>query len=692
MTVLECSGLCLEVRGGRLVRFVVDGDNWLKGAKVPDPLTRLSLALPDNTRVEAWPVDATVTSDGTAARFSSHRVQTADLQEFDVHVVLEVALRERSAVWMLAVENADPGVVVEQVWLPCVSGLRLGGAWQDDELIMPFHAGERLSPAVTALADLGSGKLSGLERGRDRVRQVGDRYEYELTYAGDASMTWLAVVDPGGALYVASHDPAFPVTVLHADTAVDQADAINVSLRTWVSIVPGEIWTSGEVVTAAVDGGWHGCAERYRAWIDSVLIAEVVPDAWRERHALWVTVLMGQDGRTALRFEDLPGRYGEVRESGVNGLCLYGWSLGGFDTRYPEFYPDLHLGGPNALASAIDAVHDLGGWVMTYLNGRIMNLASPYLPTLGQSWGVRAADGSLVTETYGTQEFAVMCPGAPGWTALLVDLGRSLVTQFGTDMVYYDQVSSARPVRCHAEDHEHDSPGMWNRHYLAMLAAAQAAFRAERSDVALYVEGCGDLYAGVAPFQEDLTLFNGGSRFGFPELFRYAFPEVHIVDVVHNITDPRDAVFRLPESVPGDLALWHLQRGVLHGHFLTPLPSVAADAEWFNQVSALLRLAAAARPWLARASFRDDRGLLACPEHVRVKTYQGEDFLVIGILTKAEGAGGEVTVAAGSMTIVSAETLTVAGRAPIEVQQHGERVTVPVPSQALSFTLLRAAA
>src|SRR5581483_3725122 len=444
-------------------------------------------------------------------------------------------------------------------------------------------------------------------------------------YAGGASMPWLDVVDPEGGLYVGCHDPSFGVTILEVATegpAGPAGGTLDIVVRHWVDIAAGATWTSPPVFVAAHAPDWRQGADIYRRWFDSA-VPGPAPDAgvWWERSLIWMTMMKTADGRVRHHFADLPSVARAAAADGAHVVAPFGWSMGGFDSRNPEFFPDLELGGPTAMRDAFAQVRgETGVAIMSYLNARLFSLDVPDFATLGRSWAALPDGQTLDTEEYGGRKFAVMCADCAAWTDLQAGFGESLVGGHGTSLVYFDQVAAGRPVRCGNPAHAH-AHGSWNQAYRAFLGEARARAAAHDGGVALSIEGAADLYGAHAIIQSDPGLLFKGRRFHFPELFRYTFPEIILADLVYF-----PASTSLYEGVPTvavDQARASLYRALLNGCVLGALDP-DPDDPWWQEARDLLQLRGAAGAWLARCRFRHTLGLeLDGPAEGRL--FVGED-------------------------------------------------------------------
>ena len=93
---------------------------------------------------------------------------------------------------------------------------------------------------------------------------------------------------------------------------------------------------------------------------------------------------------------DIPALYEAGRRWGVRHMFIAGWNRTGFDSFYPEYYPDMELGSAMAFRRAIEGVRAAGGFTTLYINARIFDEKSDFHATLGERMGVRDEKGTPV--------------------------------------------------------------------------------------------------------------------------------------------------------------------------------------------------------------------------------------------------------------------------------------------------------
>ena len=685
---------------GQLKTFVVrrSADNYLKGLTQSVPALGITVGNSDGTQqVEAYPAAVFASASGNAIILRAEALETGSgTIPISTELRVQLAADAAESRWSVRIGNHDQTRCVFGVTLPRLHGVRLGHRWEDDALYFPFGGGERFSSTVADFAALGERQFGPLEMGSPRVLKNNGAYVHELTYAAGASMMWMDYTDTAEGLYIASYDPDFLVTVLHADTRGPSAGVMNFEFRKWVTVRPGQTWSSAPAVVAAHHADWHWAADQYRSWFNTRMQVTFHGGAWRERVGGWLTFIKNAQGRVKFRFPDLPQMWSTVQQAGMDLLIPYGWSTGGFDTFNPEFYPDLELGGPVAMSRAHLQVRNAGGHVMSYLNGRIFNMHSTYFRNMGSEWAVRNPNGSFVVEKYepgSPESFVAVCPGNPGWRNLLSDLGEMLANQYHSDLIYYDQIASARPLPCYSASHDHDQIGLWNQRYISLLHQASNAIRKANPDAALMMEGTADLYSPYVLFQSYLGPLYAGTRFNFPELYKYTFPEVIQASLLLHTRDLPDPMYPGFTGVPRDVASRWLCREILVGNFLAFLDQILADHPWWEEAQQLIALKKAAGPWMARGVFRDTVDLVSAIPPVEAKTFRLDDrkrrSTLIAMFNEERNKGRRITVECGSLSAVRGFRLdTKGGRTSIPVSFQSGRATLEVPSDVLSMVVI----
>src|SRR5690606_18675469 len=99
---------------------------------------------------------------------------------------------------------------------------------------------------------------------------------------------------------------------------------------------------------------------------------------------------------------------------------------------------------------------------------------------------------------------------------------------------YYDQIAVGSPSECTDPNHGHGTLNSWNRDSIGLIKELSERCRNAGDGIALAIEGAADIYIPYALIQSSIPLFHtGGTRFYYPELYKYTFPEAIIATLAY---------------------------------------------------------------------------------------------------------------------------------------------------------------
>ncbi|MBE3583574.1 MAG: hypothetical protein IMX01_05610 [Limnochordaceae bacterium] len=559
------------------------------------------------------------------------------------------ATADEETLWRVKVENEAEKAMVAAVAFPFVPRVRVrpaqvvGVGVTHETLVYPYFAGLRFDDPVRSLTQPFQGPAGlGVVQAR-RLPDSRSQYRLEQTYCGQLSMPWMdysVQLSDGRALglSLASYDPDQLLTSLRVDVVVPDADeghhnrvapATNPATRSgpdWqqadfdlaivraFAVSPGQRWQSPPSSVGLHLGDWHWSADRYRRYARPRLGVRRPRPAWLEHSDSLMAHydFKWQDGTHVHTFADLVPLYQRAQTDGVNHLFVAGWSSGGFDHLYPEYYPDLELGTVMDFVDGVRTIRQAGGQVTFYTNAALFGTDSQYHPTLGQAWAVRQADGSPVQLHFFQKDFTVNCRGAAGYQRQIVDTVCWLVGEAQASGVYLDCFAAIGPYPCYAPEHHHAHPLTWNVDAQRLLAQLDRRLAERGLEPFLMIEGCGDLYA---PYLTAGLVHGWYYAHAYPEAYRYTFPEYLGVDMVYPSQGQR---FR-PAGISA-LAYDQLHRTFILGHYFwfydqedERFCNFRTDPAMWAYVRQVLALRAAVRPFLQQGEFLDDLGV-----HIRV--------------------------------------------------------------------------
>ncbi|MDD4692794.1 MAG: DUF6259 domain-containing protein [Firmicutes bacterium] len=480
---------------------------------------------------------------------------------------------------------------------PCFAGLKV----DDDELITTNNFGEIIpDPVNTMKLNVKTASCSWHEyfvarpvEGIPGCIHEGGKNTYRIGYAGLASMPWLFYGSKEEGFYIASYDERFYNTYMH----IEGTDSLLLALEKFGG---KESFDSGLAEFSYLNSDWHEAARRYRAWLLTWYKPGPVPEwVWEENGLVVHYDFKFQSGEICHRFSDIPELYEMAKDAGFKHLYVSAWNEGGFDTLYPQFFPDLELGTIRDLKKAIDYVKADDGKISFYINTRIFNHRSEFYKTLGKKMAARNKDGSEYTEKYGGETFSCMCLAEKSWTKILKDTILWLINDMGATGMYIDQVGSF-PRMCYANEHTHDRHDMWSLGYRDLLSSLN---KEAEGDPFFIMEGCGDIYSQYVGAQLVHASWGLYTPYGHPEIYKYTLPEIIHIDMVHPKPVPIDvdAIGLNPVEVSSKMFL-------LGTHFWL-YDHVLDDPELWDFLTKLFRIRTEIQPQLRRTRFVDDNGI-----------------------------------------------------------------------------------
>ena len=529
-------------------------------------------------------------------------------------------------------ENHSAADVVE-VLMPHIGGVYLGEDYADDAIIYPHHAGERTRNPV-----MGYG-VNKKDFWRASSVAFGDIYRREINYCGLASMSWMYYYDAENGLYIGSHDARFPVTGVIAETSGSAEDPwMAFGFRKHYRVRPGESYETGEYILAVTTKDWHYGAQLYRAYIAPYLDFDHNPAFLADECALNQCYNFKPTGNIEHTFRDIPQMYEEGAAWGVRHMFLASWNRTGFDSFYPEYYPDMELGSAMEFRRGLEYVREHGGFSTLYINARIFDVKSDFHKTVGEKMAVRNEKGEPYRETYGPEHFTVNCPSDTLWRDYLLDTAEFCVKAYGCDGIYLDQLASAEPFACYCAEHSHENIGEFNNGYVYVLRELLRRLRKHNPNAYIMTENCGDIYGSYT--WGNLT-WNGAEYDEYYNVFKYTFPEF----VQVNMVNPRGW-----ETEDRDQRLWFyrdMHRAVTLGSVLwmgITTRMRPQDGEYHIYGRKMARFRRELQPLLKEARFLDDAWLAPVPDFCYAACWQLADGRGMVLAANDTGAPCMLTV------------------------------------------------
>lgn len=500
------------------IKNLVTNDEYIKNN--PKSPIILLYAIKDNEKIELIPEKAKVIENE-----ENQRIIIESFSSFKVKAKINLSAREDKLIISSEIENLEESLEIIEVLMPNISGIYLGENFADDSIIYPHHAGEK---TINPVKEYGKNKKDFWRASSVKYK---DYYRREINYCGLASMSWMYYYDKENGLYIGSHDERFPVTGIIAETSGDDKNPwMGFSFRKHKKIKYGEKYNTGEYVLAITNKDWHYGSKIYRNYIEKYLDFNHNPEYLKEQYALNQCYNFKRSGAIENTFDKIPYLYEKGKELGVNHMFIASWNRTGFDSFYPEYYPDMELGSAMEFRRGLEYIRENGGMSTLYINARIFDVKSDYHKTLGEKMAIKTHKGENIFETYGPEKFTVNCPSDKLWRDFLLDTAEFTVKAYGSDGIYLDQLASAEPMPCYNKEHSHEDIGEFNNGYVYVLRELLKRLRKHNKDSYIMTENCGDIYGSYT--WGNLT-WNGADYDEHYNVFKYTFPEFVQVNMVN---------------------------------------------------------------------------------------------------------------------------------------------------------------
>jgi len=607
------------------LRSLVLDNKEIAGKKRDAPLFSFVALDKNNERISLTPLHGRC--DGEDLVFDTMAGSQGD---FAVRVVLHATEEDGALQFKLAVDNGADIRIVETLF--DVQGLALPQL-HEMELLYPHHAGEKIKDPVNTLRSEEYQKFW-----RAYSRFVDGEWLRECNYCGLCSMSWMYLQNAGMGLYLGSHDARFPVTGLMTKTGGEKTPYMSLGFRIHKQILPGESWQSGEFVIALSHSDWHAGAQRYRKWIMPHLDIQKQPDFLKNEAALNQCYNFKREESILNRFENIPGMWEEGHKRGIDHMFIASWNRTGFDSYYPEYYPDMELGTALDFRRGIDYVNQHGGFATLYVNARISDIESDFHPRFLSRMQMENEKREVYTETYGPHSFTLNCPSDEMWQHMLVDTCDFAAESYHLKGIYLDQLASAEPFACYNPNHSHKDIGEFNQGYLKILKELLDRLRARDPESYIMTENCGDIYGAYT--WGNLT-WNGTDYDEYYNMFRYTFPEFVQVNMCNDRSWEKD------DEKREKLFYSDVERCILMGNILwigitSRYLNQPELQEHFDYLMAATRFRKRIAQQVSNGTYLDDAWVNAMDKTLHASCFAVDDQEALLLVGNCTAQGGQV--------------------------------------------------
>lgn len=524
----------------------------------PHYLCRLILDKPGYLEFEAIP-EKCVNFDAKEDEitFFFDRFLGEDGNTYSIDASLTAKIVENDVHWKIALLNHTPESTVREIHYPILNV-------KDPQPPLSLHTSELVSTTYPDLPAMLKSEFSN-------YMAPDQRYIRHITaYPGmPCSLGYFLLDYETENLYYGCHDPNFMIT--NQVFELEKMSKVNCFMVRLPFLKPGDAITENYIVTSLLNGDWTLGAQKYRKWANT-WYKPIPRNTFVEDSFGWQRVIMHhQYGEYFFSYQDLPKILEHGLVAGIDTIFLFGWTKEGMDSGYPQYSPDPACGGFDELRRNVLKVREMGGHVILYFNGQLIDAASEYYRNGdGRQVSIKRMDGNehrefynfsntgTFTRKFGNKTFVVACPSCDGWKQILKE-HIDQAYELGCDGVFFDQLGfSSYP--CCDPSHGHPVPfiGMMNAKR-ALVKELYEYTKSKDPNMAFGVECPTDQ---TAEFCDFIHIFGNTAQVSNPgfrgrgerpllkstaPLFRMTFPETYLSD--RDIRDDSDVLFPVNQLI-----------------------------------------------------------------------------------------------------------------------------------------------
>ncbi len=423
----------------------------------------------------------------------------------------------------------NSSVRFNELQYPFFDFLSLNGALKDDVLYLPNGLGRRIPDPHRYVETCHTEYMAA------DYKNIKALFEYPAAL----SMPWWGFQSGEYFMYMGCHNEEcrWATFTMYCEPR-EQADSpyLCACISSYPVLDSGESIVYGDFVVAVREGDWRKGADIYKESASRYLKPITRSDSVKRLNGWQRIIMKHQHGEIFHRYADLPRVYLEGKKYGIDMILLFAWWQEGMDNGYPNYQPDELLGGEQALRDAIKEINDMGGKVILYANGHIIDVATDYYRTEGYKYTMKDLEQNEYREfymfsnngtllTHGHKCFVNGCHGTEEWRNKLYELERRHLS-LGSNGTFFDQLCCAFRL-CFDSTHTHgkriDLDGQLRTETVTemrkMVDGDKYTFGTEgvmdRVSVQVdYVHGCGEAMTYTPK--------------AYPYIFRYVFPDIPV--------------------------------------------------------------------------------------------------------------------------------------------------------------------
>lgn len=415
--------------------------------------------------------------------------------------------------------------VIEQVRFPVCPKTELTNY---DKLLVSTAWGDIMEHPAQQIKQYCMGRNSGNEM-YGWIRAISD-LEVSYMYPSIMSMQYVVLFNQAKSFYLASYSTGEESHSFNIAAYSNSSYNLELSICHY-PYISGEEWESPVCSRANLGAGWHEAADLYSSHMSGKFGDPDLPQ-WMKDDSVgfhgWLATPMKAWGHTSCRFNELASIYKEkVAPTGLNTMHVYGWCNNGHDTLYPNYYPNPELGTADELRAACEEIKSLGGHIILYTNGRIVDPESEFFKNGGNEDVCIDENGKPYEEIWGPDiHYRVNCPSQTAYHRYMSGAVERIIKEYGANAIQIDQTSCNYGEFCFNKNHNHSKP---SNNFLGGLTeelkTIRNTYKSLNKDFFVWCEGCherfGKYYDVEQGHGEAYSMLHIGSA--CPEQFKYTF-------------------------------------------------------------------------------------------------------------------------------------------------------------------------
>lgn len=467
-----------------------------------------------------------VVKNGDEITITYSSITAEDMSEHDITLELKI-IHKNGALHFSSKMANNSSVRINELQYPFFEFTQLNGELDSDELILPLGMGIKIPNPHKMVA-------------AKHTEYMAADYKnvWSATpYPGPLSMPWMGIQSKDKYLYMGYQGESWRMLsfVQGIEPRTEKEKYLIYTISSYPAVRPSETVTYDGYVLAAFDTDWREGVDFYREYADKTWNKDLGKHGAKEITGWQRLILKHQYGEIFHTYNELPKLYKEGLKYGINMLLLFAWWKEGMDNGYPNYEPDPALGGAEELKKAITEINSLGGTVILYANGHLIDVSTDYYKNEGIKYTMKDIELNEYREFYkfsnngtllktGHKTFATGCHGTSEWRDKIIEIENKHL-ELKSNGTFFDQLGICFNF-CFDDTHEHRNRIDLDPEY--RLKTIRLMKQNLKEDELLGTEWAIDRFVPYMDFIHGCGFGQFFTEDAYPYIFKYAFPDLII--------------------------------------------------------------------------------------------------------------------------------------------------------------------